>query len=304
MELELSIIVPVFNVEQYLEECLNSIYKIKNIRYEVILVNDGSTDSSLEILRRYVEQYPDITVLIDKENGGLSSARNEGIKVSKGEYISFIDSDDWIDSKNYEKFFKKGQKFNLDIMISKPILYQNNKTIYNGARRIYNTLEIVSGHEFLINSLEKKCYNMEVWDDIYKRDLLVKNKLYFIKGILHEDEVFTPFALKNAKKVKLLEWDFYFYRQREGSITKTKKLKNRRDLMYIANKLLNTELVKDKIFQNSYLAIYRDSFLWTRELYVKDCLYLIFKLSFLNKIRLLKTLLKSKEIKWSIENAY
>lgn len=74
--------------------------------------------------------------------------------------------------------------------------------------------------------------------------------------------------------------------------------------MYIANKLLNTELVKDKIFQNSYLAIYRDSFLWTRELYVKDCLYLIFKLSFLNKIRLLKTLLKSKEIKWSIENAY
>ena len=88
MDIELSIIVPVYNVEQYLEECLVSIYAVENIKKEVILVNDGSTDSSQEILRRYKEKYPDITVLIDKENRGLSSARNAGIKVAKGNVIS------------------------------------------------------------------------------------------------------------------------------------------------------------------------------------------------------------------------
>lgn len=103
--MELTFIVPVYNVESFLKECLDSIYSVENIDYEVILVNDGSTDGSLNILQEYRDKFPKITKVIDKENGGLSSARNAGIRDAKGEYLSFIDSDDIIDSKGFEEFF-------------------------------------------------------------------------------------------------------------------------------------------------------------------------------------------------------
>lgn len=88
--MELSIIVPIYNVEDYLEECLKSLYNIKNIKLEIILVNDGSKDNSFKIMEKFKEIYPERTVLIDKKNGGLSSARNTGIKVAAGEYLSLI----------------------------------------------------------------------------------------------------------------------------------------------------------------------------------------------------------------------
>ena len=91
--MQLSIVVPIYNVEQYLRECLDSLYKIDGIDYEVILVNDGSKDGSREIMEEFKQSYPERTVIVDKENGGLSSARNAGMRVAKGEYISFIDSD-------------------------------------------------------------------------------------------------------------------------------------------------------------------------------------------------------------------
>ena len=103
--MQLSIVVPIYNVEQYLRECLDSLYKIDGIDYEVILVNDGSKDRSREIMEEFKQSYPERTVIVDKENGGLSSARNAGMRVAKGEYISFIDSDDFIDVQEYKKVF-------------------------------------------------------------------------------------------------------------------------------------------------------------------------------------------------------
>ncbi|MEG2256401.1 MAG: glycosyltransferase, partial [Cetobacterium sp.] len=125
--MELTFIVPVYNVETFLEECLDSIYKVENIEYEVILVNDGSTDRSLDILKKYKEKYSEITKIIDKKNGGLSSARNAGIRDAKGEYLSFIDSDDIIDSKGFEEFFKEGQKLDLDIMVGNMRYFSTEK---------------------------------------------------------------------------------------------------------------------------------------------------------------------------------
>ncbi|MGL4687379.1 MAG: glycosyltransferase family 2 protein, partial [Fusobacteriaceae bacterium] len=95
--MELSIIVPIYMVEEYLEECLESLYKIEGIEKEIILVNDGSPDNSYLIIEEFKKKYPKETVIIKKKNGGLSSARNLGISVAKGKYISFIDSDDFID---------------------------------------------------------------------------------------------------------------------------------------------------------------------------------------------------------------
>lgn len=303
MELELSIVVPVYNVEQYLEECLNSIYAVENIRKEVILVNDGSTDNSLEILKRYEIKYPDITVLIDKKNGGLSSARNTGIKVAKGEYISFIDSDDWIESKKYEEFFKEGQKYDLDIMVSGPIFYKNGKIEKQDWFKNLNKKKIYEGKEYLKECYENWIHRLEVWDDIYKRDFLLKNKVLFKENLLHEDELFTPLILSCATRVKIIDENFYYYRQREGSITSKRSKKNEVSCTYIFLKLLFHQSFKERVFKKYHFWIYQSITSKINIIYLKEYFKLLFlpNLTFQDRLWLLKVLRYIKEVKWSIE---
>ncbi|MDG0811835.1 glycosyltransferase [Cohnella rhizosphaerae] len=115
--MDLSIIIPVYNVEEYLQECLDSIYKIKEINKEVIIINDGSTDSSQTIIDKYLEKYPLDTKVIIQENQGLSGARNSGLNVAEGEYVTFIDSDDFIIPQKYVELFNLGVNCNLDIIV-------------------------------------------------------------------------------------------------------------------------------------------------------------------------------------------
>lgn len=218
--MELSIIVPIYNVEDYLEECLKSLYNIKNIKLEIILVNDGSKDNSFKIMEKFKEIYPEKTVLINKENGGLSSARNAGMKAAVGEYISFIDSDDFIDVDEFEKFFKEGQKDKLDVMVGNMRYYTPERTGDSLFRSdIVKNSGIVNGIDFFWNLFQKpKCFREEVVDDIYKREFLVKNNIWFNENIVHEDSEFTPLVYLKAEKVKYIDRAFYFYRQRTGSI--------------------------------------------------------------------------------------
>ncbi|MDY4006714.1 MAG: glycosyltransferase [Fusobacterium varium] len=218
--MELSIIVPIYNVEDYLEECLKSLYNIKNIKLEIILVNDGSKDNSFKIMEKFKEIYPEKTVLINKENGGLSSARNAGMKAAVGEYISFIDSDDFIDVDEFEKFFKEGQKDKLDVMVGNMRYYTPERTGDSLFRSdIIKNSGIVNGIDFFWNLFQKpKCFREEVVDDIYKREFLVKNNIWFNENIVHEDSEFTPLVYLKAEKVKYIDRAFYFYRQRTGSI--------------------------------------------------------------------------------------
>ncbi|MGL5233077.1 MAG: glycosyltransferase [Fusobacteriaceae bacterium] len=218
--MELSIVVPIYNVEEFLRECLDTLYRVKNIDKEIILVNDGTKDNSMEIIREYEAKYPLITVVVDKPNGGLSSARNAGLKVAKGKYVSFIDSDDFIDSELFEKFFKEGQKDDLDIIIGNAKYFKDGVVGSSLFRSpIVKEGKIVSGLEFLDLSFGKpKCFREEVWDDIYKRDFLLENNLFFYEGLIHEDSLFTPLAYLKAKKVRYIDSSFYFYRQREGGI--------------------------------------------------------------------------------------
>lgn len=218
--MELSIIVPIYNVEKYLEECLNSIYKIKGIKKEIILVNDGSTDNSQIIIKKYIKKYPEETIFIDKENGGLSSARNAGLIKAKGEYVAFFDSDDFIDVELFETFFKKGKETGSDIVIGNLRYYENGSV----GTPLFRSFQVkkskeMRGIEFLELIFTKpKCFREEVCDDIYKREFLIKNNLYFQEGLIHEDSLFTTLAYLKAKKVKYLDCPFYFYRQRSGGI--------------------------------------------------------------------------------------
>lgn len=218
--MELSIIVPIYNVESYLRECLDSLYKIEGIDYEIILVNDGSTDSSLQIVREYEKQYGDKTIVVDKKNGGLSSARNAGLGRARGKYISFIDSDDFIDHSIFQEFFHKCQKEKLDVAVGNMRYYQEgNSSLPLFRSEGVKSGEAMNGKRFLDLIMDKpKCFREEVVDDLYKREFLIENGLFFKEGILHEDTLFTPLVYLKAERVKYLDYPFYFYRQRVGGI--------------------------------------------------------------------------------------
>ncbi|MEF9933529.1 MAG: glycosyltransferase [Cetobacterium sp.] len=218
--MELSIIVPIYNVELYLRECLDTLYSLHGIEKEIILVDDGSTDSSPKIIKHYAEKYPDVTVVVSKENGGLSSARNAGIRAATGEYIAFIDSDDFIETDEFALFVKIAKESKLDVAVGNMRYYMNGKISEPLFRSdLVKKSKILRGTKFF-NLLfeEQKCFREEVVDDLYRREFILENYLFFKEGILHEDSDFTPRVYLAAKRVQYLDICFYYYRQREGSI--------------------------------------------------------------------------------------
>lgn len=216
----ISIIVPIYNVELYLEECLNSLYKLNIKDMEIILIDDGSTDNSYKIALKYKNLYPDFTKLIQKKNGGLSSVRNLGIKTATKKYVAFIDSDDFVDCKNFEKLLVDGNKKDLDVIVGNLMYYRDEKTGKPLFRSdIIKNCGTVNGIDFFCKTFEKpKCFREEVVASFYKREFLLKNNLFFTEGILHEDSEFTPKVYLKAEKIEYLDYPFYYYRQRSGSI--------------------------------------------------------------------------------------
>ena len=166
--IELSIIVPIYNVEKYLRQCLDSIYKIENIKKEIILVNDGTKDNSGEIINEYYKKYKEITKVIEQENSGLSSARNTGLKNAMGKYIYFIDSDDYLDNEKFEILFSNVNTKDLDILVGGlNFFYEDtNKIIENKYnKKLFRDNEI-TGLEFLEESVKLKSFNVSVWTNI------------------------------------------------------------------------------------------------------------------------------------------
>ena len=183
--LKLSIIIPVYNVEKYLEKCLNSLCGLK-IENEIIIINDGTKDSSLEIAEKFKKNHKNENVLIiSQENQGLSEARNNGMKIAKGEYISFIDSDDFVDTGNYEKFVNEVIKDNVDIGIGryKKIIEKTEGDTQSleciTEIRNYNKGEIRTGKEYFDIMYRNDMHGPEVWDDVFRREFLLENNIFF-----------------------------------------------------------------------------------------------------------------------------
>lgn len=220
-----SIIVPIYEVEQYLEKC---IYQLINQTYrniEIILVNDGSTDNSPSICDKYAAMDERIKV-IHKKNGGLSDARNKGLEMATKEYILFIDSDDYIELNSCEKFIPFAEK-GYDVLIGDAIVEGGICGLYH----IGSIGTIFSGQEYLEQALTQNKAPMAVCLNAYKREFLVNNKLEFKFGILHEDEQFTPRVFLQAKTIIYTGVVFYHYIIREGSImTQKDKRRNAIDL--------------------------------------------------------------------------
>lgn len=225
-KIDISIIIPIYNVESYLRECLESVYAV-NLLKEVILVNDGSTDHSLQIAEEFAKKYSEETILISQEHTGVSAseARNTGLKEARGEYVYFMDSDDFLDSKAFENFFYKIKGTDLEILHGTGRRYKSGKMLDAMTQNdeIFTTSTPISGKEFMYLSNDADSYVDYVVLCIYKKEYLRKNNLYFKPRITYEDILFSYIAFWKAKKIQHTEDFIYYYRQREGSITKTSR---------------------------------------------------------------------------------
>ena len=209
----ISIIVPIYNVEKYLNKCVESIINQTYKNLEIILVDDGSPDNCPAICDEWAKKDNRIKV-IHKENGGLSDARNAGLAVATGEYIAFIDSDDYIELDFYNKLYKVIKDTNCDIsMCNLRMVYENNNVFVDN----YDTFEITeySTTEAMSALIDDEIRQV-VWNKLYKADI-IKNILFDI-GKYHEDEFWSYKAIGAADKIAAIDYTGYYYLQRSGSI--------------------------------------------------------------------------------------
>lgn len=241
-DIKVSIIIPVYNVEKYLEECLNSAVNQTLKEIEIICVNDGSTDSSLEILKKYEEKYNNITI-INQENKGLSGARNSGLNKAKGKYIYFFDSDDIIDLNTCKECYLLCEDERLDILTFDAEVFYDNMNVksnykFNYDRKNILRHDVMRGYDYYKYCILNNVYRSSACLQIFNKEFLNKNELYFYEGILHEDELFTIKATLLSNRISYIDKQFFKRRVRENSImTKEKGYKNSLGYYTVAKEL-------------------------------------------------------------------
>ena len=217
---KISIIVPIYRVEQYLRKCVDSLLNqdIPSSEYEIILVDDGSPDTCPQICDEYVAAHENIRV-VHRENGGLSAARNSGIEVAQGEYIMFVDSDDYIEPNVLKGLQLQVERDNLDVLRYRLQYVNPQYEVYNPYKsdsfkgNDYSEVP-TDGVSFLNSRMNTQCY---AWQFILKRELL--DGCIFTPGIYFEDTDWTPRMLRKANRVASTDTVVYSYLVREGSIT-------------------------------------------------------------------------------------
>ena len=251
MSIQISFIIPVYNVQDYLEQCINSIINQKRIKKEIIIVDDGSTDNSLEIAKNFANKYSYVTVH-KQSNLGVASARNRGVKIAKGEYICFIDGDDFYHQDFTFKFYQLCKSNDLDIIRGVYSIYDDQLKAYigqsNQSTGYYN--KVLTGEEFLIESIREKANEVVPWLGFFKKDFILNNNIFFPEGISYEEDQLFFLEAILQKKCLIYQSDvnFYSYRKRSGSATKKPTIKQAKDILYVVNeeRQLVNQLVKKK----------------------------------------------------------
>ena len=216
---EISIIIPVYNVEKYLRECLDSVSAQTFTDWEAICVNDGSTDGSLAILEEYAAEDPRFKI-ISQLNGGLSAARNTGISSATGKYIYFLDSDDWIEASALETCYKTAEQYNLEQVIFSFTTKCEPDIPENGWEQDLDKFitSVQAGTDFFINAVQTHCYAPSAWLRFIRLDFWKKNSFAYCEGIFYEDLHLHPRCDLVAKRVIHLPQRLYHYRLRSQSV--------------------------------------------------------------------------------------
>lgn len=213
MEVKVSVIVPVYNVEKYLRKCLDSVLKQTLKEIEIILINDGSTDYSGEICNEYSKKDSRIKVL-HKKNEGIATARNSGLEIAIGEFIMFVDSDDWIEENMVETMYLKAKENNLDVVQAQYLRTDNiksNCSINKFSNNIIEELkrEVISGNLYTY-----------VWDKIYKRSFIISDKIKFREKYIFEDWYFFMDVITKCNNYSIINDVVYNYRIRNCSLSR------------------------------------------------------------------------------------
>lgn len=235
----ISIIIPVFNSEKYLEECLNSIYIQTYKDIEIILINDGSTDKSIDIINKYKNKFEKF-IYLEQENKGASEARNLGVKYSSGEYLLFIDADDYIEKKSLEMIYQKANSTDSDIIII-------------GHKKFYNELDLMKSDNYIYNVDEDKVYtNIEVidmilnfevkgyiCDKVFKRSKWLDLNIKFERRRYVEDWFPITKYIGESDKISFINKPIYYYRQHEESSIHNKNIKVIEDYNYAVKNIVD-----------------------------------------------------------------
>lgn len=233
-----SIIVPIYNTEKYLDKCIQSVLDQTLSDYELLLVDDCSTDSSLKIAYKY--QSDRVMVLKNSSNSGLSKTRNKGIEYASGDYIVFLDSDDYIEKNALHALNEIACGNDFPDVIYTGFVEERGERKNKKYGYASEPNKIYTRYDFLKSELEKRTLYAAACFGIYKRKLIVDNKLFFKPGIYHEDELWTPQVVNKAAFIYLSDLTYYHYIRRNDSITKVKdKTKNGVDLLESCYDLIN-----------------------------------------------------------------
>lgn len=222
---KVSVIVPVYNVEKYIRKCLDSLVNQTLKEIDIILVDDGSTDSSASIIKEYEDKYENIKYY-KKDNGGLSDARNYGMQYANGKYIAFLDADDYVDISLYQTMYEKAKKEDSDIVDCNFYWTYRNK----------NKKDIGKKYEGKKEMLEKG--RVVAWNKLYKKELLDEANIQFPKGLIYEDVEFFYKLIPYVQRVSFVKTPLIYYIQRKTSIANTQNEKNKDIFTVLENVIL------------------------------------------------------------------
>lgn len=251
---DISVIVPVYNVEKYIERCLLSLINQDcTCNYEIITVNDGTKDNSMQIVRRLAASYDKIRI-VEKENGGLASARNAGLAQAHGEFVAFVDSDDFVSESYISRLYDTAVNTGADIVCCN---YKN--TDESGEHGFENPLShtcgVFSGRSALKGILADITIRSYVWNKLYRRSLFTDNNIVFPLGMTFEDFAIMPQLMYHSKKVAFIKDTLYFYVHRHGSITGTMKKSTIEDYIR-AYAMIRRFLESKNIFESNRVIYY------------------------------------------------
>lgn len=237
---KISIIIPIYNTQQYLKRCLDSVLKQTLDNIEIICVDDCSTDSSLEIVKEYSNHCKNLKILQLEKNSGASSARNAGIALAHGEYLAFLDSDDEVDLNFYEKLYEKAKEGNYDIVRGRAV-----EIAYDGKRSFVK--QVQNGSKFF-------CLNYWIVA-IYKRSLITENNIFFsTKHPLGEDLLFLHQSLIAAQSLEFVDEVYYYYFRRENGadskILTEEKIKSALEVYEIILDNINSNFLENNLIYN------------------------------------------------------
>ena len=220
MKIKVSVIIPVYNTEDYLKECIESLVNQTLREIEILIVNDGSTDSSLEIMKEFKNKYPNIIKIFDKVNGGQASARNYALSFAQGEYLGFVDSDDWVDSTMYEEMYEKAKKEDADIVICDMVDHFPDRTVCYPSSRFENKFKVTPS----------------ACNKLFKRSLVKED--VFPVGLWYEDFEFTTMQLMKTDCISVIHKGLYHCHCREVSTMYNNNSEKNQDILVVLEHLV------------------------------------------------------------------